>query len=288
MSNLFNELKNNYREDPYLIAEIGINHNGDINIAKKLIDASNACDWDCVKFQKRDPDVCVPEEQKSVVRDTPWGEMTYIDYKYRMEFGLDEYLTIDKYCREKPIDWATSIWDINSLEFMKQFDVPFIKIPSAQITNKTLIESITQINHFYILSTGMMNWKMLDDVVNVLEKHNLKYALLHCNSTYPAPHDELNLSVIPEMKKRYGCIVGYSGHEFDLEPSILAVAMGAQIIERHVTLDHKMWGTDQKSSLEVHAMDLLNKRMKGVRKIIGVPEKVITESEKIAMNKLRG
>ena len=288
MSNLFNELKNNHREDPYLIAEIGINHNGDINIAKKLIDASNACDWDCVKFQKRDPDVCVPEEQKSVVRDTPWGEMTYIDYKYRMEFGLDEYLTIDKYCREKPIDWATSIWDINSLEFMKQFDVPFIKIPSAQITNKTLIESITQINHFYILSTGMMNWEMLDDVVNVLEKHNLKYALLHCNSTYPAPHDELNLSVIPEMKKRYGCIVGYSGHEFDLEPSILAVAMGAQIIERHVTLDHKMWGTDQKSSLEVHAMDLLNKRMKGVRKIIGVPEKVITESEKIAMNKLRG
>ena len=288
MSNLFNELKNNKRVDPYLIAEIGINHNGDINIAKKLIDASNACDWDCVKFQKRDPDVCVPEEQKSVVRDTPWGKMTYIDYKYKMEFGLDEYLGIDKYCREKPIDWATSIWDINSLEFMKQFDVPFIKIPSAQITNKTLIESITQINHFYILSTGMMNWKMLDDVVNVLEKHNIKYALLHCNSTYPAPHDELNLSVIPEMKKRYGCIVGYSGHEFDLEPSILAVAMGAQIIERHVTLDHKMWGTDQKSSLEVHAMDLLNKRMRGVRKIIGVPEKVITESEKIAMNKLRG
>ena len=288
MSNLFNELKNDNRDDPYLIAEIGINHNGDINIAKKLIDASNACNWDCVKFQKRDPDVCVPEEQKSVVRDTPWGEMTYIDYKYRMEFGLDEYLDIDKYCREKPIDWATSIWDINSLEFMKQFDVPFIKIPSAQITNKTLIESITQINHFYILSTGMMNWEMLDEVVNVLEKHNLKYALLHCNSTYPAPHDELNLSVIPEMKKRYGCIVGYSGHEFDLEPSILAVAMGAQIIERHVTLDHKMWGTDQKSSLEVHAMDLLNKRMKGVRKIIGVPEKVITESEKIAMNKLRG
>ena len=288
MSNLFNELKNNHREDPYLIAEIGINHNGDINIAKKLIDASNACNWDCVKFQKRDPDVCVPEEQKSVVRDTPWGEMTYIDYKYRMEFGLDEYLTIDKYCREKPIDWTTSIWDINSLEFMKQFDVPFIKIPSAQITNRKLIESITQINHFYILSTGMMNWEMLDEVVNVLEKHNLKYALLHCNSTYPAPHDELNLSVIPEMKKRYGCVVGYSGHEFDLEPSILAVAMGAQIIERHVTLDHNMWGTDQKSSLEVHAMDLLKKRMTGVKKIIGVPEKIITESEKIVMKKLRG
>ena len=288
MSNLFNELKNNNREDPYLIAEIGINHNGDINIAKKLIDASNACDWDCVKFQKRDPDVCVPEEQKSVERDTPWGKMSYIDYKYKIEFGLDEYLAIDKYCREKPIEWTTSIWDINSLEFMKQFEVPFIKIPSAQITNKQLIESITKTDHFYILSTGMMNWDMVDEVVNVLEKHKLKYALLHCNSTYPAPHDELNLSVIPEMKKRYGCIVGYSGHEFDLEPSILAAAMGAQIIERHVTLDHEMWGTDQKSSLEVHAMDLLKKRMIGVRKIIGVPEKIITDSEKIVMKKLRG
>ena len=288
MSNLFDELKNNNRDDPYLIAEIGINHNGDINIAKKLIDASNACNWDCVKFQKRDPDVCVPEEQKSVERDTPWGKMSYIDYKYRMEFGLDEYLDIDKYCREKPIDWATSVWDLNSLEFMTQFDVPFVKIPSAQITNKKLIEALSQIDQFYILSTGMMNWKMVDGVVNVLEKHNLKYALLHCNSTYPAPHDELNLSVIPEMKKRYGCVVGYSGHEFDLEPSILAIAMGAQIIERHITLDHEMWGTDQKSSLEVHAMDLFQKRMKGVRKIIGVPEKVITESEKITMNKLRG
>jgi N-acetylneuraminate synthase len=288
MSNLFNELKNDNRDDPYLIAEIGINHNGDISTAKKLIDASNACNWDCVKFQKRDPDVCVPEEQKSIERDTPWGKMSYIDYKYRMEFGLDEYLDIDKYCREKPIDWTTSVWDMNSLEFMTQFDVPFIKIPSAQITNKKLIESLSQIDQFYILSTGMMNWKMVDEVVNVLEKHNLKYALLHCNSTYPAPHDELNLSVIPEMKKRYGCVVGYSGHEFDLEPSILAVAMGAQIIERHITLDHKMWGTDQKSSLEVHAMDLFQKRMKGVRGIIGVPEKVITESEKITMNKLRG
>jgi N-acetylneuraminate synthase len=288
MSNLYNELKINNRDDPYLIAEIGINHNGDINIAKKLIDASNACNWDCVKFQKRDPGVCVPEEQKSVVRDTPWGKMTYIDYKYRMEFGLDEYLVIDKYCREKPIDWTTSVWDINSLEFMAKFGVPFVKIPSAQITNKILLESIAQIDQFYILSTGMMNWEMVDEVVNVLEKHNIKYALLHCNSTYPAPHDELNLSVIPEMKKRYGCIVGYSGHEFDLEPSIIAVAMGAQIIERHITLDHDMWGTDHKSSLEVHAMDLLNKRIRGIRKIIGVPEKVITESEIIVMNKLRG
>jgi N-acetylneuraminate synthase len=288
MSNLYNELSDNSREDPYLIAEIGINHNGDINIAKKLIDASNACSWDCVKFQKRDPDVCVPEEQKSVEKDTPWGKMPYIDYKHRIEFGIEEYIVIDKYCSEKPIEWTTSVWDINSLEFMTQFDVPFIKIPSAQVTNKELIESITKIDHFYILSTGMMNWDMVDEVTNVLEKHKVKYALLHCNSTYPAPTNELNLSVIPEIKKRYGCIVGYSGHEFDLEPSMIAAVMGAQIIERHVTLDHEMWGTDQKSSLEVHAMDILKKRMIGFREMVGVPEKIITDSEKITMKKLRG
>ena len=287
MTKLFTNLMNDDRNNPYLIAEIGINHNGDVNIAKKLIDAANACGWDCVKFQKRDPDVCVPEKQKYVRKDTPWGEMSYIEYKYRMEFGLDEYVNIDKYCKQKPIDWTVSVWDINSLEFMTQFEVPFVKIPSAQTTNKQLIKSIAKTDQFYILSTGMMNWDMVDEVVNVLEKNKTKYALLHCNSTYPAPHDELNLSVIPEMKKRYGCIVGYSGHEYDLEPTVLATTLGAEIIERHITLDHTMWGTDQNSSIEVHGMDLLKKRLKNIKEIIGKPKKIITESEKIVMKKLR-
>ena len=279
------------REDlnaPYLIAEIGINHNGDINIAKKLIDATNACSWDCVKFQKRDPDLCVPDHQKQVLRETPWGVMTYIDYKHKIEFQQKEYEIIDAYCQQKPIDWTASVWDLNSLEFLMQFDVPFIKIPSAHFTNKKLIETIAEKDLFCILSTGMTNWDMVDEIVNILEKKQTRFALLHCNSTYPAPHDELNLSVIPEMKKRYGCIIGYSGHEYDLEPTVLAFALGAEIIERHVTLDHGMWGTDQHSSLEVHAMDLLKKRLKDINKTIGNPKKIITESEKIALKKLRG
>jgi N-acetylneuraminate synthase len=274
--------------EPYLIAEIGINHNGHMDIAKKLIDATNACGWDCVKFQKRDPDLCVPEHQKQVSKETPWGVMSYINYKHKIEFQQKEYEIIDAYCQQKPIDWTASVWDVNSLEFVLQFDVPFIKIPSAHFTNKKLIEAIAVKDQYYILSTGMTNWDMIDEIVNILEQKKTRFALLHCNSTYPAPSDELNLSVIPEMKKRYGCIIGYSGHEYDLEPSILAMALGAEIIERHITLDHRMWGTDQSSSLEVHAMDLLKKRLRDINQMLGKPEKIITASEKIALTKLRG
>ena len=273
---------------PYMIGEIGINHNGDINIAKTLIDALNACGWHCAKFQKRNPDVCVPEHQKLIIRETPWGKMKYIDYKYKMEFGDDQYDTINNYCVEKSLDWSISIWDIDSLNFALNYDLPYIKIPSAHITNIALLEESAQSNIPIILSTGMSNWEMVDNAVDIIGKRTTEFALLHCNSTYPAPIDELHLNVIPEMKKRYGCIIGYSGHEFNLEPSVLAVALGAQIIERHITLDHNMWGTDQGSSLEVHAMDLLFKRIKDVKKILGGNEKIITDTEKPNLKKLRG
>ena len=274
--------------EPYLIAEIGINHNGDMNIAKKLIDATNACGWDCAKFQKRDPDLCVPKHQKQVMRDTPWGEMAYIDYKHKVEFGEKEYNIIDRYCRDKPLDWTASVWDIGSLNFMENYDVPFIKIPSAHITNTSLLEELSKINVPIILSTGMSNWKMIDKAVNILDKGKVEYALLHSISTYPAPRNEINLRVIPEMQKPYDCIIGYSGHEYDLEPTALAVALGAKIIERHITLDHEMWGTDHQSSLEVHAMDSLGKRIRGIKDIMGNSNKIITESEKEALKKLRG
>jgi len=286
MKNISNLIKT--EKIPYLIAEIGINHNGDIQLAKKLIDAANACGWHCVKFQKRDPDICVPEGHKNVLRETPWGEMTYIDYKHRIEFQKKEYEVIDEYCRQKPIDWSLSIWDTNSLNFATNFDFPFIKIPSAHFTNQQLIRSIVELDHFFVLSTGMTNWEMIDDTVNILEQKKSRYALLHCNSSYPAPHHELNLAAIPEMKKRYGCMVGYSGHEYDLEPTVIAVALGAEIIERHITVDHNMWGTDQKSSLEVHGMDLLKKRLKNIKIMLGEPKKFITESEKPFLKKLRG
>jgi len=287
MSSIFDFLRENSKE-PYLIAEIGINHNGDIEIAKKLIDATNACGWHCAKFQKRNPDICVPEHQKLIKRDTPWGEMTYIDYKYKVEFRKEEYDIIDKYCREKPLPWTASVWDIDSLEFIQNYDVPFLKIPSAHITNKGLLTEAAKSKIPIIISTGMSTWQIVDSAVEILEKERSEYAILHCNSTYPAPYNELNLNVIPKMKERYKCTIGYSGHEYDLEPSVLAVALGAQIIERHITLDHNMWGTDHKSSLEVHAMDLLKKRISNIGAMLGNNEKVITESEKPIMKKLRG
>ena len=258
MSDFFKKIS--ISDEPYLIAEIGINHNGDMNIAKKLIDATNACGWHCAKFQKRNPDICVPEHQKLLKRDTPWGEMTYIEYKYKVEFEKPEYDIIDDYCKVKPLSWTVSVWDHDSLNFIKNYSVPFIKIPSALITNLELISSAADTKIPIIISTGMSTWKIIDNAVNLLENKGCEYAILHCNSTYPAPINELNLNVIPTMKEKYNCPIGYSGHEFDLEPSVLAVAMGAEIIERHVTLNHNMWGTDHGSSLEVHAMDLLQKR----------------------------
>jgi N-acetylneuraminate synthase len=273
---------------PYLIAEIGINHNGDVSIAKKLIDAANACGWDCVKFQKRTPEICVPDDQKMIKRDTPWGEMTYLDYKKKIEFEKHEYDIIDRYCNEKPIPWTVSIWDIPSLNFISNYDVPFIKIPSAHITNLQLLKESAQNGIPCIISTGMSDWSMVDECVNIFEKHSSPYALLHTNSTYPAPHSELNLNVMSAIKRRYGCTVGYSGHEYDLEPSVIAVALGADIIERHITLSHDMWGTDQQSSLEVHAMDLLRKRINDIKSMLGDSKKIITKSETEIAKKLRG
>ena len=270
----------------YFIAEIGINHNGDLNIAKKLIDASHATNWDCVKFQKRNPDVCVPDKQKNIIRDTPWGKIPYIEYKHKVEFGKDEYDEISKYCRDKNIDWTVSVWDIDSVDFIKNYDVPFIKIPSAMLTNHELIESTINLNKHIILSTGMSTLDEIDKAVDVM-KGNCEYTLLHCNSTYPAKDDELNLRVINTLK-RYDCPIGYSGHERDLEAPLIAITLGARIIERHVTLSHEMWGTDHQSSLEVHAMDMLKKRADKVLPMLGSEIKTITDGEISVREKLRG
>ena len=271
----------------YFIAEIGINHNGDLNIAKKLIDASHATNWDCVKFQKRNPDVCVPDKQKNIIRDTPWGKIPYIEYKHKVEFGKDEYDEISKYCREKNIDWTVSVWDIDSVDFIKNYDVPFIKIPSAMLTNHELIESTINLNKHIILSTGMSTLDEIDKAVDVM-KGNCEYTLLHCNSTYPAKDDELNLRVINTLQKRYDCPIGYSGHERDLEAPLISITLVARIIERHVTLSHEMWGTDHQSSLEVHAMDMLKKRADKVLPMLGSEIKTITDGEISVREKLRG
>ena len=274
---------------PYIIAEIGINHNGDLQIAKKLIDAANACLWNCVKFQKREPDIAVPEAQKSVMRDTPWGRMTYLEYKKKIEFGKAEYDYIDTYCKEKPIAWTASPWDIPSLEFLLEYDLPFLKIASASNANEDLLKKACESRKPLLVSTGMSTWEELDKTVSFLEKHSEgNYILMHTNSAYPAPASELNLRMIMALKKRYNCIVGYSGHEIDLEPSVVAVSLGAKVIERHVTLDHNMWGTDHAASLSVAAMAMLHGRMKEVLIMLGDGEKVITDKEKEVRKKLRG
>jgi len=273
---------------PYLIGEIGINHNGDLQIAKKLIDAVHSCGWHCAKFQKRNPDIAVPEKQKRIERDTPWGRMTYLDYKYKVEFEKDEYDFIDKYCKQKPLDWSTSVWDLDSLDFAIKYDLPFIKIPSAMVTNYELVKASAQTGIPIIMSTGMSTLKEIDEAVELLEKHAKSYAIMHCNSSYPTKNEEINLNVIPMLKERYNCTVGYSGHEYDLEPTVLAVVLGAKIIERHITISHEMWGTDQKASLEVHAMDLLKKRIKDIDTILGDGAKIVTKNELPIKNKLRG
>lgn len=274
--------------EPYLIGEIGINHNGDLQIAKKLIDAIWCCGWNCAKFQKRTPAISVPEAQKNVMRETPWGRMTYLDYRYKVEFEKKEYDYIDKYCKEKPVDWTASTWDLESLQFLLKYDVPFIKIPSAKLTCLELIEEAARSKVPIIFSTGMSTWEEIDTVVNIITKYGHKPVIMHTNSSYPTPINELNLNLIPILKNRYGCIVGYSGHEDDLEPTVVAVTLGAIVIERHITLSHNMWGTDQKASLEVVGVDLLKKRICNVKTILGSNDKFITQSEIPIRNKLRG
>ena len=275
-------------EAPFFIAEIGINHNGDINLAKRLIDASYAIGWDCVKFQKRTPDIAVQEQQKTVMRDTPWGRMTYLEYKKRIEFERPEYDVIDAYCKDKPIIWTASPWDKPSLEFLLDYDVPFIKVASALNGNEELLGAICKSGKPIIMSTGMCTEKELDRSVEFLEKNsNGDYILLHTNSTYPADESKLNLSYMEFMKKRYGCLVGYSGHERSIDPTVSAIMMGAKVIERHVTLSRDMWGTDQGASLEIPDMFELYKRAEGIENILGNELKVLDEEELKVRKKLR-
>lgn len=279
----FKKIKN-----PYLIAEIGINHNGDLQIAKKLVDAASACRWNCVKFQKREPDIAVPEAQKKVIRETPWGKMTYLDYKKKMEFGKKEYDYIASYCKEKPIDWTVSVWDLPSLEFILDYKIPFIKIPSAKLTDKKLLVAAAKSGVPLMVSTGMSTLKEIDRAVEILKKYGSEYILMHCNSAYPAPSCELNLNCITSLRKRYRIPIGYSGHEYGVEPTVLAVTLGANIIERHITIDHKMWGTDQESSLEPTGMDGLRRRTDIISSVLGNGKKRVTKEERLVRKKLRG
>ncbi len=272
----------------YIIAEIGINHNGSLDIAKRLIDIAALSGCDAVKFQKRNPDVCVPEHQKHTMRETPWGKMTYLQYKYRVEFGQEDYDEIDAYCRDKGIAWSASPWDMDSLEFLGQYDLPFIKVPSAMITNEELMRGCARTGMKVIFSSGMSTLDETDQAVEWMKEEGAEYALLHCNSTYPAPLEDLNLRCIQTLKERYDCEVGYSGHEFRLGTTVASVYLGATILERHITLDRTMWGSDHLASVEPQG---LIKLVKGVRELeiaLGDGVKRVTEGELPVRKKLRG
>jgi N-acetylneuraminate synthase len=271
----------------YFIGEIGINHNADLQIVKKLIDGSFACGWDSVKFQKRNPEKSTPQEQRDVLRKTPWGEMRYIDYKHKIELGKEEYDFIDSYCKQKPLSWSASPWDYDSVDFLLGYDLPYIKIPSALNTNFELVEYICKTGIPVIASTGMSSLEETDKLVNLLNKNSNNFALLHTNSAYPCSHDDLNLSLIPFMKERYQCTIGYSGHEEDVEPSVIAATLGAEIIERHITIDRNLWGTDQKNSLEINGMFTLKKRCETINRVMGTPVKKVQDSEIPFMKKLK-
>ena len=276
-------------EPVFMVAEIGINHNGSLDVAKRLMDATFACGWHCVKFQKRTPDLCVPEDQKNIMRDTPWGKMTYLEYRHKIEFNQEEYSYIDKYCKEKPLCWTASVWDIPSFEFILAYEVPFIKVPSAKLTEHELLRMASQCGKPIVLSTGMSTIEEIDEAVEILEKYSKgDYILMHTNSMYPTPTDELNIRVIPFLKDRYKCIIGYSGHEYGMYSTIAAVILGASMVERHVTLDHTMWGSDHAASVEVHGMDMLKKRIDQSINTLGDGVKRITPKEMEVRKKLRG
>lgn len=273
----------------YIIAEIGINHNGDINIAKRLISIAHFAGCDCVKFQKRTPDICVPDNQRLKEKETPWGKMTYIDYRKRIEFGKKEYDEIDEFCRNTGIPWTASVWDKPSIDFFENYSVPFLKIPSACLTDMELLRYAKMFsirnNTAIFLSTGMSTYKEIDKAVSILK--GCEYSLLHCNSSYPAKVEELNLACIPEMKKRYQCPIGYSGHEFHTGTTVAAVYLGATIIERHITLNRTLWGSDQFASVEPEGIITLVRAIRDLEKAIGDGHKKISDSEKPLIEKLR-
>ena len=241
-----------------------------------------------MKFQKRNPDVCVPEHQKSVMRDTPWGKMTYLDYKYKVEFEKREYDIIDQYCRDKNIAWSASPWDLDSLNFLMGYDIPFIKIPSAMITNEELMKASAATGKKIIFSTGMSTLEEIDQAVQWMNETNTPFSLLHCNSTYPAPLEDLNLSCIPVLKEKYQCEVGYSGHEFRLGTTVAAVYLGASILERHITLDRTMWGSDHLASVEPQGLIKLVRGVRELESAYGDGRKRVTEGELPIRKKLRG
>jgi N-acetylneuraminate synthase len=272
-------------EPVFIVAEIGINHNGDVELAKRLIDVAVDAGCDAVKFQKRTPGICVPPEQAGMIRETPWGTMTYLEYKERTEFGESQYREIDTYCRSRGIIWFASPWDVPSVDFLAAFDIPVFKVASACLTDDELLNAIRKTNMPVIMSTGMSTLEEIDHAVTLLDRTNL--ILGQATSTYPCKPKELNLRAIESMRRRYGVPVGYSGHETGLQTTVAAVALGACFIERHITLDRAMWGTDHAASVEPQGLQRLVRDIRTVELAIGDGAKRLFDSELPVRKRLR-
>jgi YrbI family 3-deoxy-D-manno-octulosonate 8-phosphate phosphatase len=274
----------------YIIAEIGINHNGSLETCKKLIDEAVAAKADAVKFQKRTPEICVPKDQWEIMRDTPWGRITYIDYKRKTEFGIAEYATIDHYCKKLGIDWFVSAWDVPSVDFMERFDTILYKLASASLTDFDLIQRILETGKPLMLSTGMSTMKEIEatmDFVNAFDE-NYPLFIAHSTSAYPCAPQELNLKMIQTLEAKYpGVPIGYSGHETGLATTVAAVSLGATFVERHFTLDRAMWGSDHAASVEPQGLQRLVRDIRDVETATGDGEKRVYDSELAPMKRLR-
>ena len=271
---------------PFIIAEIGINHNGDIGIAKKLIDMAKECGANAVKFQKRTIDIVYTKDVLDSPRQSPWGN-TQRDQKQGLEFGKDAYDEIDSYCKKKDIRWFASAWDEKSQEFLRQYDLPFNKIASAMVTHKHLLGMVAEEGKHTFISTGVTTFDQIDRAIKIFEKNKCPYTLMHCVLVYPCPAEWCNLELIKILKKKYNCPIGYSGHEVGVTPSIIATLLGAVAIERHITLDRSMYGSDQSASLEKRGLELLARDSREIKKTLGRGEKVIIPEEKKSAYKLR-
>jgi N-acetylneuraminate synthase len=270
----------------YVIAEIGINHNGDLGIAKQMIDAAVHAGVDAVKFQKRTPDIATPPDQQTQMRETPWGYISYLEYRYKVEFNEDQYCEIEKYCKQKGIAWLVSVWDQPSVDFMEKFDTPAYKIPSASLTDYGLIRKVRATGKPIILSTGMSTMDQIRKGADTAGGKDL--ILMHCTSTYPCEPEELNLKMVETLRQEFpNTPIGYSGHEVGLVPSAVAVALGACIVERHLTLDRAMWGSDQAASVEPWGFETLVKYIRVTERSVGDGVKKVYESEKPSMKRLR-
>ncbi|MBK8249824.1 MAG: N-acetylneuraminate synthase family protein [Gemmatimonadetes bacterium] len=269
----------------FVIAEIGINHNGQLDLAFQLIDAAIAAGCNAVKFQKRTPERCVTAEQAGQMRQTPWGYISYLEYRHKVEFDRDAYEAIDRYCRERGIAWLASCWDEPSVDFIEAFDPPAYKVHSAAITDGPLLRRLRATGRPLIVSTGMSTMGQIDAAVALLRPRPL--VLVHATSAYPCALDELNLRMIPALRHRFPDPIGYSGHEVGIPTTVAAVALGASVVERHLTLDRSMWGSDHAASVEPGGFDRMVKYIRSVEAALGDGVKRVYESERAPMARLR-